>query len=291
MAVVAPAGVPDATALERGLSLLSERYKVTTYRDLTAASFGMFAGTDELRARELRWALTTPDVRCVIAARGGYGTTRVLGPDLAEALLLSPRIIVGFSDITALLAASFLGAGQRGVHGPMVCQLGRRGKTWPAFGQLLRMLEDPLPRPPLVDLTPIVDGSARGPLIGGNLTVLTHLVGTPYFPNLRGAVLFIEDVGERPYRLDRCLTHLRQAGALEGVAGIAIGELTDCQPKGFEHTAHHVIEEFCRDLEVPAVMNLPVGHGQHNEPLPYGAIVDLDATAGTLTFFEGVVRR
>lgn len=288
--MVAPAGVPEAAALESGLALLAERYTVTTFRDLTDSPSGMLAGNDELRARELRWALTDPDIRCVIAARGGYGTARVLGPDLVGALARSPRLIVGFSDITALLAASFQCAGLRGVHGPMVCQLGRRGKAWSAFSQLLRVLEDPTPRPALDGLVQVVEGSARGPLVGGNLTVLTHLVGTPYLPSLRGAVLFIEDVGERPYRLDRCLTHLLQAGALEGVAGFVVGELTDCKPKGSEHPAQHVIESFCHELGVPAAMNLPVGHGQNNEPLPYGAVVDLDATTGTLTFLEGVVR-
>lgn len=286
--MIAPAGVPDAVALERGLSLLSERYTVRTYRDLDNPH-GMCAGDDQLRAQELRWALTDPDITCLIAARGGYGTARILTKEISDLIARSQRLMVGFSDITALLATAVRCGGLRGIHGPMVCQVGRRGKAWPAFERLISMMEDPSPRAPIESLSPIVPGQARGTLIGGNLTVLTHLVGTPFMPNLDGAVLFLEDVGERPYRLDRCLTQLSHARLLDHVLGVVIGDLTDCDPKGLEYSARRIIEDFCHTLGVPAAADLPVGHGRDNEPLPYGAQVALDAAKGILTFLEGAV--
>jgi muramoyltetrapeptide carboxypeptidase len=289
IAVIAPAGPPDGEALARGIALLRGRYDVRTARELPGPTWGVHAGPDDERGRELLWALTDPDVRCVIAARGGYGTARLLEPAVVAALARAPRLVVGFSDVTALLAAALRAAGLRSIHGPMVCQLGRRGKAWPCFERLVAMLEDAAPRPPVGGLAPLVPGVARGPLVGGNLTVLSHLVGTPFMPSLEGAVLFIEDVGERPYRLDRCLTHLRQAGALDGVAGVVVGDLTDCEPAGGEHAAIEVVGRCCAALGVPVATGLQAGHGQGNEPLPLGAPVELDATAGRLTFFEGVV--
>lgn len=289
IAVIAPAGPPDGEALARGLELLRGRYDVRTARELAAARWGVHAGTDDERGLELAWALTDPEVRCVIAARGGYGTAKLLAPAVAEALRRSPRLLVGFSDVTALLAAALAAAGLRSIHGPMVCQLGRRGKAWRPFETLVAMLEDPGPRPPIDGLVPLVPGAARGPLVGGNLTVLSHLVGTPSMPRLEGAVLFIEDVGERPYRLDRCLTHLRQAGALDRVAGVVVGALTDCEPRGEEHEAIEVVGRCCAALGVPVALGLAAGHGQGNEPLPVGAPVELDAAGGRLTFLEGVV--
>ena len=289
VAVVATAGQPDEAALRSGLDLLRARYEVRTIRDLPATPYGMYAGPDAVRRQELRWALTDPEVKAVVAARGGYGTARLLEPAFVAVVADSPRLLVGFSDVTALLSATLRCAGLRAVHGPMVCQLGRRGKAWPPFERLVAMMESPAPREMIAGLGSAVGGLARGPLIGGNLTVLSHLVGTPYLPSLDGAVLFIEDVGERPYRLDRCLTHLLQAGALAEITGVVVGDLTDCEPKGHEHPAKHVVEAFCRDLGVPAAVGLPAGHGKQNEPLPLGALVELDATAGTLTFLEGVV--
>ncbi len=242
----------------------------------------MHAGDDDLRADELRWALTDPAIRAVIAARGGYGTARVLGlaSEAIDGLAERPRWIVGFSDLTALLSATLRLAGLQAIHGSMVCQVGRRGKE--TRDRLVALLEGGAQRP-IAKLQTLVEGRARGPLVGGNLTVLTHLVGTPWMPDLRGAILFIEDVGERPYRLDRCLVHLRQAGALEGVVGVVIGDLTDCEPQGGEAVAVEITSRFCRDLGVPAVAGLPAGHGPVNVPLVLGAMVELDASLGSLS--------
>lgn len=285
VAVIAPSGRPEPESLDLGLALLSERYQVSTYRDLTAAPFGMHAGVDPLRAAELRWALTRPEHRAVIAARGGYGTARIVAPELGTLLADGPRLLVGFSDITVLLSVALRQAGLRAVHGPMVCQVGRRGKA--ALDPLVALLEGARPAP-ADQLERLAPGRAVGPLVGGNLTVLTHLVGTPWLPSLSGALLFVEDVDERPYRLDRCLVHLRQAGALDGLAGLVVGDLTLCSPRGGEATAGEVFERFAAELAIPAALGLTAGHGPINRPLPLGARAELDADAGTLTFLEGV---
>jgi muramoyltetrapeptide carboxypeptidase len=125
--------------------------------------------------------------------------------------------------------------------------------------------------------------------VGGNLTVLTHLVGTDLFPPLEGTLLMLEDVGERPYRLDRCLQHLRRAGALSGVCGVVFGDLTDCEPRALERSAREMIGDFCRELGLPAALGLGVGHGLRNRAIPLGAEVELDAGEGRLTFLEGAV--
>ncbi len=288
IAVIAPAGMPRRGDLERGLSLLSSRYRVATHRDLLSIEpWGMHAGVDTVRSAELLWAARHPDARCVIAVRGGYGTTRILDGELLDALTETPRLVVGFSDLTALLCG-MLTRSFRALHGPMVCQLGGKRRK-ELFEQLVDALERSEPPERFEGLEPLVDGVAVGPLIGGNLTVLTHLIGTDLLPCLDGAVLLLEDVGERPYRLDRCLQHLLHAGALEGLAGLVFGDLVACKPKKGELPTREVIAHFCEGLGIPSARGLPLGHGKQNRPVPLGAEVELDAAKGVLSFREGAV--
>lgn len=288
MAVIAPAGLPRLDDLRRGLDRLAARYRVLTYRDLSRIEpWGMLAGTDAVRAAELRWAASHPEVSCVIAVRGGYGTARIVEGELLDQLARAPRLAVGFSDLTVLLSG-LLGRGLRAIHGPMVCQLGGEGKEV-LFEELMPLLESSRPPPSVGALEPLVPGTARGPLVGGNLTMLSHLVGTELMPPLDGAVLMLEDVDERPYRLDRCLVHLRRAGVLEQVQGIVFGELVGCDPRGPELPFQETIAHFCGELGLPAATGLPLGHGRRNLAVPLGAQVILDAGAGRLTFLEGAV--
>jgi len=146
---------------------------------------------------------------------------------------------------------------------------------------LFHLLEGGLPRP-MHGLTCVVPGRATGPLLGGNLTVLTALVGTPHMPNLDGSVLLLEDVTERPYRIDRMLTTLRSSGALRGLRGVVLGQFTDCAPGPDGDTAHDVLVERLASLGIPMVANAPVGHVPENMPVLLGAQVELDAGAGQL---------
>jgi muramoyltetrapeptide carboxypeptidase len=288
VAVVAPAGMPRAPDLRRGLDLLAARYEVLTARDLLALEpHGPLAGTDDARAAELRWAIAHPRAKCIFAARGGYGSARVVDGALLDALVSNPRLVVVFSDLTVLLCGA-LSRSLRAVHGPMVCQLGTEGREG-LFDLLHPLLEVAAPPPPSRSLETLVAGMARGPLVGGNITILSHLVGTGLLPTFQGAILALEDVGERPYRIDRCLVHLEMAGALDGVAGLVFGDLVECEPQGTDWTAREVVTAFCRRIGVPAVIGLPMGHGAWNVPLPLGARVELAATDGVLSFLEPVV--
>jgi muramoyltetrapeptide carboxypeptidase len=192
---------------------------------------------------------------------------------------------VGFSDLTALHLA-LQAAGRASIHGPVVTQLA----TQPAAvaEQLWTLLESPAVRPPLAG-TRRVGGMAEGPLLGGNLSVLTRLLGTPFLPSLEGAVLLLEDVGERPYRLDRMWTHLALAGVFDRVAALALGAFTDCEEAGAGYTSAEVIADLAAEVGLPCLADLPIGHGAVNVPVPLGVRVRLDADAGVLTFLESAV--
>jgi muramoyltetrapeptide carboxypeptidase len=294
VAVIAPSGPVPHEDFEAGVRKLRQRYRVD-YDGGVLARAGYLAGPDERRADELKHWLREPGVKAIVCARGGYGAMRIL-PLLAQQaadLLAAPRLLVGFSDATVLLHWA-LSAGMRGLHGPVVTQLARLPAS--DLQALFHALEDPAPAPPIDRLSVLCPGAAvTGPLVGGNLAVLTRLVATPWQPDLRGAILVLEDVGERPYRLDRMLTHLLLAGALREVAGVVLGDFVRCDepstgwPGPPSPAPLEVVAERLACLGVPVLAGLPVGHGERNRPLALGARATLDPAAGTLTPLEGAV--
>lgn len=271
VAVVAPAGPFDRALFERGLEVLARRYQ-PTFTDHLFESHRYLAGTDASRARQLQAALDDAQLRALFAARGGYGAMKLL-PSMK---LGSPRWLVGFSDLTALHLAAQT-AGWQSLHAPVLTQLGKQPPD--VVDRLFAALEGQ-PLPALRGTRTVVPGVAEGPLIGGNLSVLTRLIGTPWLPSLRGSVLFLEDVGEKPYRLDRMWTHLLLAGLFEGVRGVVFGEFTGCDEK--DHTSAEVLDELAQTLGVPCAAGFPIGHGDVNQPVILGATVRLDATTCTL---------
>ncbi len=279
VSVIAPSSPFDRDAFERGLDLLARRYRPRLSPTLHARD-GYLAGSDEARAQALNEALADAETRAVFCARGGYGAMRLL-PLLA--VPPRPKIIVGFSDITALHAA-LQRHGWRSVHGPVLTQLGTVGEV--EARALFECLESSAP-PPVLSGTPVTPGRASGPLIGGNLSVFTRLIGTPWLPPLDGAILFLEDVGEAPYRVDRMITHLRLAGLTDRLRGVALGSFSGCgdtSPTG----AQVARAEFAR-IGIPCVADLPAGHSLPNRPLVMGARADIDGDRGTLTFTQGAV--
>jgi muramoyltetrapeptide carboxypeptidase len=290
VAVVAPAGPLDREALDAGLRILGGRYKVEWDPGLLSRT-RYLAGDDRRRARELTAALADPGIRCVVAARGGYGSMRILSEvwPVTEGHPAAPgpaKLLVGFSDITALHAA-VQASGRVSVHGPVVTQLGAQPET--VVERFFSILEDKTTPPAPLAGTPFVGGVAEGPLLGGNMSLLTRLLGTPWLPDLTGAVLLLEDVGEQPYRIDRMWTHLRLAGVLDRLAGVALGDFTDCEAPGVEFTLRDVIEALAREAGLPCVGGFPMGHGAVNVPVPLGTRVRLDGGAGTLSFLEPAV--
>jgi muramoyltetrapeptide carboxypeptidase len=265
-------------ALAAGVAALRERYDVHHAEDIGARR-GFLAGDDERRLRELREAIADDSVAAIVAARGGYGATRLL-PELPVSLLAGrPKLLVGFSDVTALHAL-WARAGQGSIHGPMVATIGREGA--PVLERFVAAVEGG-ERGGFTGLTALARGRAAGRLVGGNLTVLAALLGTPFAPPLEDSVLFLEDTGERPYRVDRVLTSLRQAGFFAGVRAIALGAFTDAAPGPDGVTIEEVLRERLGALGVPVVAGVPAGHVDDNHPLRLGERVVVDADAGTIS--------
>jgi muramoyltetrapeptide carboxypeptidase len=281
--VIAPASPFDPAAFEKGLAVLDRRLGlVPRMRADVTARRGYLAGDDARRVEEWREAVADPEAKAIFCARGGYGAMRILPAVDPAPLLEHPRMLVGFSDVTALHAA-LNRAGVATVHGPVVTQLGRAPED--AIAHLEQLIFRRAPRPGAFDVPApgagvvatrtLRPGRASGPLVGGTLMILAHLLGTPFAPVLDGAILFLEEVGERPYRIDRCLTQLRLSGALDGVAGIAVGQFTQCDDGG--QLGLDVVRETALALGVPAIEGLPCGHVDENLALPFGARATLVA--------------
>jgi muramoyltetrapeptide carboxypeptidase len=288
--VIAPSGPVFADAFAAGAAVLSARYQLRYDPTTLFATDGFLAGSDDQRFASLVEAIGDPEAHAVFMGRGGYGLLRIasrLDPDL---LCRHPRPIVGFSDGTVLLALAAR-AGVAAVHGPVVTQLGRlSGDDQRA---LFSLLESNEPGPLLDGLETLRTGSAHGPLLGGNLEVFSRLLGTPFLPDLDGAILFFEEVGERPYRIDRLLTHLELAGVFATVAGVVVGDLVACEEPPESRvrspSAIEVVRERLGRLNIPVALGARVGHGERNRALPYGVRASLDARAGTLVALEAAV--
>ena len=259
---------------------------------------GYLAGRDAARAEDFMRVWLDPEVDGVLCLRGGYGTSRMLdGLDWA-ALAAHPKAFIGYSDITALHLALGRRANLVTFYGPMVISLARAGVSAYTRDGLVRAVcgEGPLgvvprdPDDPWVET--ITPGVAEGELAGGCLQLLANAVGTPEDFDWRGKVVFLEDVHEEPYAIDRNLTQLLRAGKLDGVAGLVVAEHVDCGPR--EHrpafpstlSLEDVIDERLRPLSVPTISGLPLGHGRHLATLPLGVRARLDATAGCLEVLD-----
>jgi len=257
------------------------------------ARSGYLAGTDEQRAADLDAALRAADNDAIWCLRGGYGTMRILDRLDWGALAARPRPLIGFSDNTALHLAARR-AGVVSFHGPhpAVAEL-------PPFSErcLLRVLTaaepaGPLPFPADAERArALVGGVAEGPLVGGNLALLAATAGTPYALRARGCILFLEEVGEAAYRIDRMLSQLRLAGILDGVAGVAVGAFSECPDRGVEGipAPEEVLLDRLGELGIPVAFGFPFGHVPESWTLPLGVRARLDADAGTLELLEAAV--
>ncbi|MFO0573549.1 MAG: LD-carboxypeptidase [Polyangia bacterium] len=283
--LIAPAGPFDRDAFQVAVERLRRRFTVT-YDDGIFDRQAYLAGDDARRLGELRAALADPAVDALVAARGGYGAMRLLpGLDVAE-VAQARKLLVGFSDLTALHAL-WQRAGLRSLHASMIAALGRlpeqRLERWSAA------LRGELP----VEEIPgrwSTRGKVVAEVVGGNLAVLCALLGTPYFPPVDGAILLLEDIGEAPYRVDRMLTSLRLAGIFARTAGVLLGDFTRCEPQRDGRTVDEVLRERLGDLACPVLCGLAVGHGDsENLEVPLGALAELDADRGCVTFLQGAV--
>ena len=288
--VVAPAAAVEREHLERGVNALSQlgfRVKVS---ERVLGRAGILAGEDRERAAELQSYFADPEVRAIIAARGGYGTGRVLPLLDFAAIARTPKPFVGFSDLTFLLMALVERANLVAFHGPTVAVDLSRGLTARARQHLIGLLGGEMENVEFEAKEVVHPGSAEGEVIGGCLSVLAAMLATPYAPDFLGKILFLEDTGEKAYRVDRMLVHLKQAGVLASVAGIAFGAI---RPVDGNEQEARLIAEFIAEqtagLGVPVLYGIEAGHGTENLALPLGIRARIDTNSGRLTYLESAV--
>lgn len=298
LGVVAPAGPVKMDRLHAGLARLGDAFKLKLAPSLTAPrESGLpsyLAASDDTRAAELNAMIADPDVRAILLARGGYGVMRILPRLDPDALRRDPKPIVGFSDATGLLSWAHA-AGVRGIHGPVGVQMERLpASDLESLIALLTEARAPGVRP--WTLAARGRGAYRGPLLPANLTMISVLAGTPWALPLRGAITLIEEVGERPYAIDRYLTHLTLAGELAKPAAVIVGELVRCvdpqPPAGGEDPATAALDTVLERLHAagtPVAFGAPIGHGDRNEPVPFGAAAVLDLDQQTFEISEAAV--
>lgn len=261
--------------------------------------WGYFAGRDRDRADDINRMFADDAISAVVCYTGGWGSPRVLPYLDYDLIKRKPKVLIGYSDITALLNAVHKKTGLITFHGPV------GGSTFEPYTlenfRRIAMTAEPaglLPNPSkkpneLIDRTnrilKITKGTATGPLIGGNLTMIASLMGTPYQPDTTGAIVFLEDIHEEPYRIDRMLTTLALGGMFDKPAGIIFGRCSDCGVKGPSFSLEEILRDRFGSLSVPAISGLSFGHIEQKLVLPIGARATLDADAGTVRVEEGAV--
>lgn len=291
--VIAPASPPVAERLDKAVEYLKELGLRVKLGRAVGKRCGYLAGTDEERVNDLHEMFQDPDVKAVICACGGYGTGRIAERIDYDIIRNHPKIFWGYSDITFLHIAIQQCTGMITFHGPMLSSdIGKEDVhplTKRSFQQLfhsmtLSLTEDVSP------LETIVKGKAKGRLIGGNLALLVTTLGTPFEIDTREKLLFIEDIDEEPYRIDRMLNHLKMAGKLSDAAGVLLCDFHDCIPKKRDESLmlKDIIQDYIVPEGKPALSGFKIGHSSPNNAIPIGAEGVLDADKKQLVIEPGV---
>lgn len=288
--VISPAAGVDAEQLRRGCQALEELGFVVRRGAHVLARHRFLAGTDRQRAQELSEMFGDPTVGAIFCSRAGYGSGRLLPRLDFRRLAQRPKIFLGYSDVTLLLNAFIQRAGFVCFHGPLVANEFANGLSARSQSHLVRLLSHGAGQERLAFPTVIRPGLAEGHLLGGCLSTLTATLGTPFAVDTRDCVLFLEDIGERPYRVDRMLTQLKQAGKLERLAGVIFGQMSRCwEAEGELGPLLAVVEDIFAEYAYPVGFGLPAGHGGENFALPLGTRVRLDTERRQLRFLERAV--
>ena len=293
-------------------SPFSEEKLAAARQNLTALGFqiqesvhfhaknGYLAGTDAQRLEDLHWAFSNPAIDAVWCVRGGYGCSRLLPNIDFDLIRRHPKVLIGYSDITALHLAIQQQTGLVTFHGPVAAsefpentlRHFRSVLMEPRSGYTVRIPDTAeLPGEEAYQPFVITPGQATGKLSGGNLTLLAALVGTTFAPSYKNKIVFIEDVGEQPYRIDRMLTQMLQGSDLAKAAGIVLGVFADCKPKGDSPslTLRETLQDRFAGLGMPVIYGMPFGHVAHQMTFPYGISATLDTAMGQLTLLETAV--
>ncbi|MCU0444980.1 MAG: LD-carboxypeptidase [Microscillaceae bacterium] len=300
--LVCPAGAPF---LRETIQITQESvealgFKVKLGKYLTTRS-GYFTAKDTDRAQDLLQMFADTQVKGILAVQGGWGSARLLNLLDYDLIRKNPKVLIGYSDITALLNSIFAKSGLITFHGPVGASSWNSFSTdW--FKKILMLGESAFfqnPKEKGDNLTQVNDrimtingGKAKGKLLGGNLTILSTLMGTPYLPDWKGNILFVEDINEGIYKIDRMLTHLRLAGVLGQLSGFVFGKCTDCGPGDGVYgsaTFEDLLDEHIKPLGIPAFYGAMIGHIGNKFTIPVGVEAEIDAGKGTIQLLESPV--
>ena len=280
--VVAPAGPFERKLFSQGLSTLEAMgFQIRVPKEIFEKT-GYLAGDDAHRAQLVNRLFKDPAIHAIVCARGGFGSLRILPRLDFDAIRENPKIFMGFSDITALLTAITTLGGLVSFHGPVVTTLANALKNTRDALSAAILSDAPL-QVQSANGVVIRAGRAQGPVIGGNLTTLCHLLGTPFEARFKNHILLLEDRGEALYRIDRMLFQMKLAGCFEGIAGLVLGSFEGC---GSLDDVFQVFEEHFKDIPVPILAGFDVGHGEQNLTIPIGLDATLDADRHMLSFDE-----
>lgn len=304
LGLITPASAVTRQAFEKAVANLEALGFNVRYTDNMSVRKGFLAGTDTQRLDDLHRMFEDPDIAGVVCARGGYGSGRLL-PDINYDLIkANPKVLIGYSDITALLYGIHQKTGLVCFHGPVGASEYSEF-TEKGFEQVLMKGKSPKFEVPKTwqgmtdsayQTLPLVPGLAKGALVGGNLSLMCSLMGTPYDIDFNDKIVFIEEVGESPYRVDRMLTQLLNSGKLAKAKGIAMGVFNNCETKpddpdfALSTSLENVLIDRFAQLKIPILYGLPIGHINDNATLPFGVPAELDVEKGSLRLLEsGVV--
>ena len=278
--IVAPSSPFDEKKFAEGIKIIEAMgFKVNVPADILDP-MGYLSAEDTVRAGQLNRYFADNSIKAIMCARGGYGSIRLLPYLDLDLIRENPKIFIGYSDVTVLLTAFYRNCNLAVFHGPMVAGLSEIDeisldslqKALTSFDSLEYLLDE---------CSVLKFGKANGSLVGGNLTSLCHLVGTPYGMNCHGRILFLEDRGEALYRIDRMLMHFKLAGCFDGIKGLILGSFIDC---GDYTDIVRVVGEIIKDLDIPIICGFGAGHGNTNLTLPLGLPVLLDTDRRILKF-------
>jgi len=281
--IIAPASPFKQSEILEGVKLLKSFPLKIRQGEHIFDRMNYLAGSDNDRVSDLHQMFSDPEVKAIFCARGGYGSARLLNDIDFDLIRKNPKIIVGFSDLTALLLAIFNKSGLITIHGPTLADL-PKSINWEHLSRLIARSH----RPQIFFKQGriINKGKARGILLGGNLSTICSLLDTPFLPSFEGVILFLEEKGESPYKLDRMLTQLQLSGRLDRLSALVIGEIEDC---GEMEIINSMLQERLGRLPIPVVAGLPVGHGNENISLPLGLPAVLDTERMLLKIEESAV--
>lgn len=298
--VIAPSGlIKDYEMLECAIKNIEERgYKVKLGNNIKKKKWYL-AGTDEERCMDLMDCFADPEVKAIFTARGGYGCARILEYIDYELIKRNPKILLGYSDITALHSAIYKHTGLVTFHGLLTASdLGKKDLSKFTLDNMWNMFETEFEPPYLLnnsrDTACINMGKARGKLIGGNLAVICSLMGTKYSYEFEDKILFLEDVGESLYRLDRYLMQLKLAGVFKKVRGIIFGEFTDITNSDIKEVNNlmplQLIQDILHDVKTPAIYGFSCGHSPNKSTLPIGVECELNSVNGSLKIVKHFIK-